>query len=315
MKNFLSVEDVSGIDSLIDQAMVFKKDPYAQEFIGKRKTLGLIFFNPSLRTRLSTIKAAHHLGMETIVMNVSKDSWKLETAQGAVMDAGNAEHIKDAAAVMGSYCDILGVRSFAKLQDRNVDYSEKTLASFVRYAGVPIINLESPTVHPLQSLTDLMSIKEVINNKNAKIVLAWAPHVKSLPQAVANSFAQWVNKTSHELVISCPKGFELSPEFTGKATILHDQCSAYRSADVVYAKNWSSYNDYGKIGNHADWIIDKQKMSRTNNGIFMHCLPVRRNVVVKDEVLDSEESIHIQQASNRVWAAQAVLFSILKDTG
>lgn len=313
MINFLSVNDVPNVPKLVAKAAQMKANPFGYETLGRRKTLGLLFFNPSLRTRISTVKAAQNLGMETIVMNVTQDSWQLETEEGAVMDGGKAEHVKDAAAVIGSYCDVLAVRSFPGLVNREEDYQEKILKAFVQYSGKPVINMESATLHPLQSLTDLLTINEFKPVEKAKIVLSWAPHVKPLPQAVANSFAQWVNHTDHELLIAAPEGMELSSEFSGKAQVLNDQETALKGAHFVYAKNWSSYQNYGQVATHPDWIIDQKKMDLTQEGFFMHCLPVRRNVVVSDEVIDSEQSIHIQQASNRTWAAQAVLHSILEN--
>lgn len=312
MKNFLSVKDVPNVPELVAKAAQMKANPFAFEALGRRKTLGLLFFNPSLRTRISTVKAAQNLGMETIVMNVTQDSWQLETEAGAVMDGGKAEHIKEAAAVIGSYCDVLAVRSFPGLTDREADYQEKILMAFVAYSGKPVVNMESATLHPLQSLTDLLTIEEFKTVEKPKIVLSWAPHVKPLPQAVANSFAQWVNQTDHELVIAAPEGMELSPEYAGRAKILNNQATALEGAHFVYAKNWSSYHDYGQVADLPEWIIDQTKMDLTHEAFFMHCLPVRRNVVVTDEVLDSNRAIHIQQASNRIWAAQAVLHTILE---
>lgn len=312
MRNFLSVEDAPNVPELVAKAAQMKANPFGFEALGRRKTLGLLFFNPSLRTRISTVKAAQNLGMETIVMNVTQDSWQLETEEGAVMDGGKAEHVKEAAAVIGSYCDVLAVRSFPGLVDREDDYQEKILRAFVQYSGKPVINMESATLHPLQSLTDLLTIEEFKTVEKAKIVLSWAPHVKPLPQAVANSFAQWVNQTDHELVVTAPAGMELSTEFTGKAAVITDQAAALEGAHFVYTKNWSSYQNYGQIADHPNWIINQSKMSLTDQAFFMHCLPVRRNVVVSDEVMDSKQAIHIEQASNRTWAAQAVLHSILE---
>ncbi len=312
MKNFLSVKDAPNVPELLAKAARMKATPFEFETLGRRMTLGLLFFNPSLRTRISTVKAAQNLGMNTIVMNVTQDSWQLETEEGVVMDGGKAEHVKDAAAVIGSYCDVLAIRSFPGLVSAEEDYQEKILTAFVRYAGKPVINMESATVHPLQSLTDLLTIEEFKQVQKVRVVLSWAPHVKPLPQAVANSFAEWVNQTDHELVIAAPEGMELSPHFSGRAQVVNDQAAAFDGAHFVYTKNWSSYQDYGKVGDHPDWIIDQPKMDLTNEAYFMHCLPVRRNVVVTDEVLDSEKAIHIQQAANRTWAAQAVLHSILE---
>lgn len=312
MKNFLSVKDAPSVPQLVAKAAEMKSNPFGFEALGRRKTLGLLFFNPSLRTRISTVKAAQNLGMETIVMNVTQDSWQLETEEGAVMDGGKAEHVKEAAAVIGSYCDVLAVRSFPGLVDQKEDYQEKILNAFVKYSGKPVINMESATLHPLQSLTDLLTIEEFKKVEKAKVVLSWAPHVKPLPQAVANSFAQWVNQTNYELVIAAPKGLELSSEFAGNAQVINEQNAAFEGAHFIYTKNWSSFHDYGQVMSHPDWIVDQKKMDLTQEAFFMHCLPVRRNVVVSDEVMDSNKAIHIPQAANRTWAAQAVLHSILE---
>ena len=311
MKHFLSVKDVPDLPALVAKAAQMKANPFAYEALGRRKTLGLLFFNPSLRTRISTVKAAQNLGMETIVMNVTQDSWQLETEEGAIMEGGKAEHVKEAAAVIGSYCDVLAVRSFPGLKDSQEDYQEKILNAFVQHANRPVVNMESATLHPLQSLTDVLTIEEHRRIAKPKVVLTWAPHVKPLPQAVSNSFAEWVSQTDYELMIAAPKGYELSTQFTGNAMVTDDQSAALAGADFVYAKNWSSYHDYGQVGQHPDWIIDQAKMDLTNEAYFMHCLPVRRNVVVTDEVMDSERAIHIQQAANRTWAAQAVLHTLL----
>lgn len=321
MNHFISVEDVSdpsggydeNLKSILALAAKYKKDSFADEGYGKRKTLGLIFFNPSLRTRISTIKGAQNLGMQVISMNTNQDGWALETADGIVMDQGYAEHIKEAAAVMGNYCDIIGVRSFPDLKDRYEDYQDKVINGFVKYAGVPIVNLESATLHPLQSLTDLFTIESLIPNRKLNIVLTWAPHVKSLPQAVPNSFAQWVGRTDHMLKVVQPSGFELKEEFTNGATVLTDQEEAFKNADIVYVKNWSSYHDYGKAGNFPDWEITTEKMKLTNNAFLMHCLPVRRNLVISDEVLDGDQSVIIEQSGNREFVAQAVLKTLLQN--
>ena len=311
MKHFLSVKDVPDLPALVAKAAQMKANPFAYEALGRRKTLGLLFFNPSLRTRISTVKAAQNLGMETIVMNVTQDSWQLETEEGAIMEGGKAEHVKEAAAVIGSYCDVLAVRSFPGLKDSQEDYQEKILNAFVQHANRPVVNMESATLHPLQSLTDVLTIEEHRRIAKPKVVLTWAPHVKPLPQAVSNSFAEWVSQTDYELMIAAPKGYELSTQFTGNAVVTDDQSVALAGADFIYAKNWSSYHDYGQVGQYPDWIIDQAKMDLTNEAYFMHCLPVRRNVVVTDEVMDSERAIHIQQAANRTWAAQAVLHTLL----
>ncbi|MCR9253109.1 MAG: N-acetylornithine carbamoyltransferase [bacterium] len=312
MQQFLSVEDVSDPMALVSEAMSCKESPLQASQLGNGKTLGLIFFNPSLRTRMSTVKAAQNLGLETIVLNTGQDSWQLEIEDQVVMNGNKAEHIKEAAAVMGQYCDILGIRTFPGLEDRDTDYQEKLLTAFVENCGRPVVSLESATRHPLQSLTDLLTIEELKKKEKPKVVLTWAPHIKPLPQAVGNSFAEWVNQTEYELVIAHPEGFDLDPKFVGSATVMTDQNKALEDADFVYAKNWSSFNDYGAVGDFPDWQITSEKMALTNQAYFMHCLPVRRNVVVSDDVIESDQSVVIQQAGNRVYAAQAVLQSILK---
>ena len=320
MNQFTSSDDIADpgedigvkLKELLRLAESYQQNPLMHRTEGEGKTLGLIFFNPSLRTRLSTIKAAQNLGIHVISMNADKDGWLLETGDGVVMNQGNAEHIREAAAVMGAYCDMLGVRSFPGLQDRESDYAEKLLNGFVRYSGVPVVNLESATLHPLQSLTDLLTIEALHPGKKLNITMTWAPHVKALPQAVANSFAQWAGLTDHRLTIAQPKGFELSEVYTKGARIVHDQQEAFRDADIIYVKNWSSYDHYGQVGDFPEWKVDMQKMKLTNNAALLHCLPVRRNVVIADEVLDSDYSKVIMQAANREFAAQAVLKKILE---
>ncbi len=312
MKHFLSVNDAPDVMYLVSKAREAKKDPWQWASLGHRKTLGLLFFNPSLRTRLSTVKAAQQLGMQVLVMNVSQDSWQLETEEGAIMDGGKAEHVKEAAAVVGQYCDVIAVRSFPGLQDRDVDYEDKVLHAFVKYSGRPIVNMESSTLHPLQSLADVITIEEHKKSDKPKVVLTWAPHIRALPQAVSNSFAQWIRKTDYEFVIAAPEGFQLSEQFAGDVQQTSDQRKALEDADFVYTKNWSSYQDYGRVGDFPDWIIDEAKMALTNDASFMHCLPVRRNVVVTDAVMDGPRTLHLKQADNRAWAAQAVLQSILQ---
>ena len=313
-RQFISVADAN-IDSLIKNALKYKADPYRHVSHGKGKRIGCLFLNPSMRTRLSTQIAAQNLGMEAIIFNVGQDGWALEFADGAVMNGSTIEHIKDAAPILGEYFDILGIRTFPGLKDRDIDYSESLINQFVKYAGVPVISLESATLHPLQSLTDLITIKETFRKKRKpKIVLTWAPHVKPLPQCVANSFAQWVNAWDKcDFIITHPVGYELKEEFSSGATVTHSQDDALKDADYVYVKNWSSYNDYGKVfSNDPSWMLDNRKMSVTNNAKVMHCLPVRRNVELSDEVLDGRNSIVTLQASNRVWAAQAVIANLLK---
>ncbi|MDQ2719154.1 MAG: N-acetylornithine carbamoyltransferase [Bacteroidota bacterium] len=316
MKNFLSVKDAGNIDVLIKSALDFKKNPFANNSLGKGKRIGLLFLNPSMRTRLSTQIAAQNLGMEAIVFNASQDGWTLEFEDGAVMNGNTAEHVKDAAPILGNYFDMLGVRTFPILKNREEDYAEKVLNQFIKYSGVPVISLESATVHPLQSLADLITISEHLPLKNKikpKVVLTWAPHVKPLPQCVANSFAEWMNKWDYaEFVIANPEGYDLDKRFVEGATVTNDQAQALKNADFVYVKNWSSYKDYGKIiPVENSWMLTSQNVEKTNNAKIMHCLPVRRNVELSGEVLDSENSIVTQQAGNRVWAAQAILASIL----
>jgi N-succinyl-L-ornithine transcarbamylase len=297
---------------LVSEALMMKKSPYSDKHIGKNKTLGLLFFNSSLRTRLSTQKAAQNLGMDVMVMNVGADSWQLEMKEGVIMNGDKAEHIMEAAAVIGQYCDIVGVRSFPGLKDREEDYSETILNQFLKYTGKPIISLESATRHPLQSLTDLITIEEYKKVKKPKVVLTWAPHIKALPHCVSNSFAEWMSHANVDFTITQPEGYELNEEFTQGVNIEYNQEKAFEGADFIYAKNWSSYQDYGKILEvKKDWQITQAKMNLTNQAKFMHCLPVRRNVVVEDAVLNSDQSIVVQQAGNRLWAAQVVLKQML----
>ena len=312
MQHFTSVKDAYNIDKLVNEALLMKKMPYADKHLGKNKTMGLLFFNSSLRTRLSTQKAAQNLGMDVMVMNVGADSWQLEMHEGVIMNGDKAEHVSEAAAVIGQYCDIVDIRSFPGLVDREYDYSELVLKQFMKFTGKPIVSLESATRHPLQSLTDLITITEYKTVERPKVVLTWAPHVKALPQCVPNSFAEWMNIANVDFTIAHPKGYELAPEFSGNAKICYDPKEAFEGADFIYAKNWSSYEDYGKLlSSDPAWTVSMEKMKLTNNAKFMHCLPVRRNVVVDDAVLDSDHSIVIQQAGNRVWAAQTVLKEIL----
>lgn len=311
MNNFISVKDVPNSEGLVQKAIELKKNPFADQEIGRNKVLGLVFFNSSLRTRMSTTRAAYNLGMNVITLNVSQDSWQLEMEDGSVMNKGTAEHIKEAIPVMASYCDILAVRSFPGLKDREKDYQDRLMGSFVEMAGIPIVNLESATLHPLQSLTDLMTIREFQKTEKPKVILTWAPHVKPLPQSVANSFAQWMMAANVDLTITHPPGMDLSVEFTGLAPIEHNQEKAFEGADFIYAKNWSSFSDYGKFQNIPEWMITKEKLGSTNSAKMMHCLPVRRNVVISDDALDSEHSIVQHQAHNRLFAAQAVLKELL----
>jgi N-succinyl-L-ornithine transcarbamylase len=320
LKNFISVNDVNDIDALVKKALHYKASPFVDKALGANKRIGLLFLNPSLRTRLSTQVAAHNLGMEAIVFNVDKEGWALEFEEGAIMSGNTVEHVKDAAPILGNYFDILCIRTFPSLKNREDDYSEMYISQFIQYAGVPVISLESATLHPLQSLTDIITITEELENSKLqtrhfkpKIVLTWAPHVKPLPQCVANSFSQWVNAWDKaDFVIAHPEDYELDEKFTKGATITHNQMEALKDADFVYVKNWSTYTDYGKIyENDPRWMLTEDHLKVTNNARVMHCLPVRRNVELSDEVLDSANSIVTREASNRVWAAQAVISEIL----
>ncbi|HSY62196.1 MAG TPA: hypothetical protein VK796_09985 [Cytophaga sp.] len=316
MKNFISVKDVIDIPGLVKEALELKKNPYAFKKLGENKTIGLIFLNPSLRTRISTQKAAKNLGMDTIVMNMDKEGWALETQDGVIMNHNTVEHIREAAAVMGQYCDIIGVRSFPRLVDKHEDYSEDFFNKFIKYAGVPIVSLESATLHPLQSLADLITIEETKTKARPKVVLTWAPHIKSLPQAVANSFAEWMCRADVEFVITHPEGYDLAKEFTNGARIEYNQDKALEGADYVYVKNWSSYEDYGKVHSmDSHWMMTNEKLKLTDNAKVMHCLPVRRGIELADEILDGPNSLVIQEASNRVWSAQAVLKRMLQAQG
>jgi N-succinyl-L-ornithine transcarbamylase len=315
MKQFLSVEDAGDPAPLVQLALAYKASPLRDQLLGQGKTVGLLFLNPSLRTRLSTQIAAKNLGMEAIVFNVDKEGWALEFADGAVMNGTSVEHIRDAAPVLGQYFDILCLRTFPGLQNRAADYAETIINQFVKYTGVPVVSLESATLHPLQSLADLVTITESFTAARApKIVLSWAPHIKPLPQCVANSFAQWVNAWGKaDFVITHPEGYELDEKFTNGARIEYNQQAALRDADFIYVKNWSSYRDYGKVlGDFPDWMLTQEKLQLTNAAKVMHCLPVRRNVELADDVLDSASSLVTQQAGNRVWAAQAVLAEVLR---
>lgn len=314
MKHFTEFSDVDDVQALVNEALRLKENPFAYHHLGQHKTLGLVFLNPSLRTRMSTQKAAYNLGMQVMVLNVGQESWALETQDGVVMNGDRAEHIKDAVAVMGQYCDIIGLRSFASLINKEEDYKESMLHAFLQYAGKPVISLESALRHPLQSLADLLTIKEHSPKTKPKVVLSWAPHVKALPQAVPNSFAEWVLGAGYELCICHPEGYELDEQFSRGANILYNQKEAMEGADFVYVKNWSSFKSYGKIENSdPQWLITQDKIAYTNDAKVMHCLPVRRNVVITDEVLDGPNAIVIQQAANREFAAQAVLKCILEN--
>lgn len=318
---FVSANDVKDINALAKRALEHKANPLGRQTTGLHKRIGLLFLNPSMRTRLSTQIAAQNLGMEAIVFNVGSEGWALEFEEEAIMSGNKVEHVKDAAPVMGKYFDMLCIRTFPSLKNREDDYSELYINQFIKYAGIPVVSLESATLHPLQSLTDIITITEILQsqkpktkNQKPKIVLTWAPHVKALPQCVANSFSQWVNAWGEaDFTITHPEDYELDPQFTKGATIAHNQEEALKDADFVYVKNWSTYDDYGKIYcNDPEWMLTNEKLSLTNNAKVMHCLPVRRNVELSDEILDGPNSIITQQAANRVWAAQAVLSEILQ---
>ena len=316
MKNFININNVKDYQGLIKESIEIKNNPYSLKKIGVNKTLGLIFFNSSLRTRLSTIKAAKMLGLETIVMNFNNEGWEIEFEEKTIMSKNSAEHVKEAAQVISQYCDIIGIRAFAELKNKNHDESEKIINSFVKYGSVPIINLESSCAHPLQALADAITIEEHKNKSNPKIVISWAPHPKSLPHAVANSFINMARMSNYDLVITNPVGYDLNPKITNGINVTHNQEEAFKNADFIYAKNWSSYNDYGKVLiNDNKWMINKRKMEITNNAKFMHCLPVRRNIVVEDAVLDSNYSLVINQANNRTYAAQTILKKIILNEG
>jgi N-succinyl-L-ornithine transcarbamylase len=313
MKLFSSVNDVADINALVKEALELKQNPYAHQHLGKNKTLALVFLNPSLRTRMSTQKAALNLGMNVMVLNIDKEGWALELRDGVIMDGSTVEHIREAAGVMGQYADIIGVRSFPGLRNREEDYSEMIFNKFVEFCKVPVVSLESATRHPLQSLADLVTIQELKTKTRPKVVLTWAPHIKPLPQAVPNSFAEWMCKADVDFTIAQPKGYELCPDFTKGANITHNQDEALAGADFIYVKNWSAYEPYGNIfGGNEDWMLTNEKLKQTNNAKVMHCLPVRRNLELSDEILDGPNAIVIHEAGNRVWAAQAVLKRMLE---
>jgi len=314
MKNFTSVDDIEDLSALLSLAKNIKADPYANARLGKNKTIGLLFFNPSLRTRLSTQKAALNLGMNPIVMNLNTEGWTLEFEDGVVMDGSKAEHIREAAQVVSQYCDIIAIRSFPTLTDKQKDEEEHVISAFKKYASVPVISLEGSSEHPLQAIADALTIEEYKTKERPKVVLTWAPHPKALPHAVPNSFVKMMNRSNVDFIITHPKGYELNPEVTRHAVITHDQDEAFKDADFIYAKNWSSWSDYGQIlSNDTDWTVTTAKMALTDDAKFMHCLPVRRNMIVSDEVLDSDRSIVIPQANNRTFAAQAILTKILEN--
>ncbi len=318
MKTFFNVEDLGNIKDALAKAKEIKNNRFGYQELGKNKTLLMIFFNNSLRTRLSTQKAAMNLGMNVIVLDVNAGAWKLETERGVIMDGDKSEHLLEAIPVMGSYCDIIGIRSFAGLSDRDFDYAETIVNQFVKYSGRPLFAMETATVHPLQAFADLVTIEEYKQTARPKVVLSWAPHCKSLPQAVPNSFAQWMNAADVDFVITHPEGYELDPKFAGNAKIEYNQKKAFENADFIYAKNWScpgvsNIADYGKIINKdPSWTVDTEHMSWTNNGYFMHCLPVRRGLIVTDDVIESDHSLVIPEAANREISAEVVMKRMLE---
>ena len=315
MKKFTCVEDIGDLRAAVAEALEIKRDRFAYSELGRNRTLLMIFFNSSLRTRLSTQKAAMNLGMNVMVLDVNQGAWKLETERGVVMDGDKAEHLLEAIPVMASYCDLIGVRSFAQLKDKAEDYEERVIEQFIRYSGRPVFSMEAATRHPLQSFADLITIEEHKTTERPKIVMTWAPHPKALPQAVPNSFAEWINATDYEFVITHPEGYELDPKFVGRAKVEYDQRKAFEGADFIYAKNWSAYADpnYGQvISTDRDWTVDSEKMALTNNAYFMHCLPVRRNMIVTDEVIESERSLVIPEAANREISPEVVIKRLLE---
>lgn len=315
MKQFTSVADIGALDQAVKEALEIKANRFAYENLGKHRTLLMVFFNSSLRTRLSTQKAAMNLGMNVIVLDVNQGAWKLETERGVIMDGDKAEHLLEAIPVMASYCDIIGVRSFASLTDKEADYNEVVLNQFIKYSGKPVFSMEAATRHPLQSFADLITIEEFKTVERPKVVLTWAPHPKALPQAVANSFSEWMIPANVDFVITHPEGYELDPKFTDGAKIEYDRKKAFEGADFVYAKNWSAYtgDNYGKvISKDRAWTVDSDIMAITNNAKFMHCLPVRRNMIVTDEVIESPNSLVIPEAANREISAQTVLKRMLE---
>ena len=314
MKTFTSVKQLGNLDEAFAKARYVKENPFADQRLGRNRTLLMIFFNSSLRTRLSTQKAGLNLGMNVIVLDVNQGAWKLETERGVIMDGDRPEHLLEAIPVMGCYCDIIGVRSFARFESKEDDYNEVILDQFIKYSGKPVFSMEAATRHPLQTFADMITIEEYKKTDRPKIVMTWAPHPKALPQAVPNSFAEGINLTGYEFVITHPEGYELDPRFTGNAKIEYDQRKAFEGADFIYAKNWAAYtgDNYGKVlSMDRSWTVDSEKMALTNNAYFMHCLPVRRNMIVTDDVIESPQSIVIQEAANRVVSAQTVLKEML----
>lgn len=312
MKQFFSINDVPDLPALIKEALQIKENPFSSKGEIKHKSICLLFLNPSLRTRLSSQRAAQNLGVDVTVFDVGAGGWQIEFADGTIMNGNKAEHIKEAAAVIGTYFNLVAIRAFAKLENKNDDYSELVVSQFIKYCPVPVVNLESSTRHPLQAFADIITIETNKIIEKPKVVLTWAPHPRILPQAVANSFSVWSQKAGYDVVITQPEGYELAEEFIGDAKVEYDQKKAFKEADFIYAKNWSSYTDYGTNNKKdLDWIVNEEKMKLTNNAKFMHCLPVRRNVVVSDEVIDSKNSLVIEQAGNRVVSAQTIFKKLL----
>ena len=315
MKKFTCAADIGPWRDAVKEALAVKENKFGFSELGRNRTLLIIFFNSSLRTRLSTQKAAMNLGMNVMVLDVNQGAWKLETERGVIMDGDKAEHLLEAIPVMGSYCDLIGVRSFAGLTDKAADYEERVIDQFIKYSGRPVFSMEAATRHPLQSFADLITIEEFKTKERPKVVMTWAPHPKALPQAVPNSFAEWMNLTDYDFVITHPKGYELDPRFVGSAKVKYDQRKALEGADFVYAKNWSAYADpnYGKVlSTDRSWMVDSEKMALTDNAFFMHCLPVRRNMIVSDDVIESDRSIVIPEAANREISAQTVIKRMLE---
>ncbi len=318
MKTFLHAHDLDNLEQALQEAKEIKADRYRYESLGHHKTVLLIFFNNSLRTRLSTQKAARNLGLDVVVLDINQGAWKLETERGVIMDGDKSEHLLEAIPVMAQYCDLIGVRTFASLTDRQADYAENILTQFIEYSGRPVFSMESATAHPLQAFADLITISEYQTQPRPKVVLTWAPHPRALPQAVPNSFAEWMNATDVDLVVTHPQGYELNPLFVGNAPVEYDQMKALEGADFVYAKNWScpgvtQPEDYGKIlTQDLSWTIDEAHMAVTNNAYFMHCLPVRRNMIVSDAVIESPRSLVIPEAGNREISATVVLKRMLE---
>ncbi len=315
MKSFTSVKQLGDLQKAFEAAKYVKEHPFADQALGKNKTLLLVFFNNSLRTRLSTQKAGLNLGMNVIVLDVNQGAWKLETERGVIMDGDKSEHLLEAIPVMGCYCDLIGVRSFARFESKEDDYNEVILNQFIKYSGKPVFSMEAATRHPLQTFADMITIEEHKKKARPKVVMTWAPHPKALPQAVPNSFAEGLNMTDYEFVIANPEGYDLAPEFVGNAKVTHDQDEALEGADFVYAKNWAAYEgeNYGKVINKdMGWTVTKEKMALTDHAFFMHCLPVRRNMIVSDDVIESPQSLVIPEAANRVVSAQTVLKMLLQ---